>query len=675
MTEKDRELAQALNRLEISPSALIDPRTGDVYTVGEDIPGDGSGGTALTVEDNGVEIDTDVSVLNAGTAFDADSVGPGEISFDIPGAPGASVGDVFTKVGSSTFDWEPPASTEGEPTVWDTASKSTDQAFSTADAWFTVEWDSEEASELGGMNAAGDEWVAPETGWYLFMARFMADAGSSAEVMGRIRNTTAGTTVALSENGAGSNVVQSVEVWGYASVTAGDSVSVEMQSDLTGGGSVVVGGEGSAEFSVTRFGDGGSTSGGGLTTVSPSDLDAIDSPGDGEIPKYDSASGSFEWLPDLDTSSGDGTGDAYAVVSPGSVSDIASAVASNQVVIVQPGSYTHDGSTSITHSTGSGHTVVFAYGAEIEVNGGAGTGAPVVDVSLDTFKTDSFAWYGGTFEGHQAQEDVAFDIADCSFGVFKPRNIYDCEVGMVLRNESSWCEFVDIDFRGRHNRVTLAVLGVDSTGMTGRSISTPDNGGTQSFRDLNLNIVGTPLGESGGVTCVVYTDEAKVYASKMKIEANRDDNVQGLRLHKNFPGTAVQIHTETPGSRVNGTGVVVDEMVRPPMQFLHSSSTAGGGTQVENNTTEPWFERGHPRDSTPEFGETERADGSTIAAYRTDIPGPDGFGKRLEYPIEFLNAGTSSEPAVRLGTNGAGLYASGGEVFVVNSSGGTTQLT
>lgn len=363
--------------------------------------------------------------------------------------------------------------------------------------------------------------------------------------------------------------------------------------------------------------------------------------------------------------------DEFYTVEGTTVGDIANAVANHDYIKLQPGvTYTHDGSVAVTHGRGDGHTVVDAHGATIQVRG------TIVETKVSHWLNDSFQWYGGIFQGSNSDGEVAFDVSDSIFGVWRPKSIRDCEAGMLFYNERRWCEFNEVSFRGNRNRVTLAMMGNDGQAPSGRSFREPAQGdGTHSFRNFDIDIVSSPLGESGAGTYGVYTSDAKPYHCEWNVDVNLDDDVVGLRMHKNFEGTWIYFHSETPSSRQNGTAIVVDALERPPIEFYTRIVQAGGTIPVENNTSSPLVHKEIALGGSA-FGPRLMIDGSSAKRWSTSVSSGNTEEWETEVYHRYLETGSASDPVIKIGSEGAGLFVNdSGELVAVDESGNTNTLT
>jgi hypothetical protein len=364
--------------------------------------------------------------------------------------------------------------------------------------------------------------------------------------------------------------------------------------------------------------------------------------------------------------------DSFYTVEGTTVSDIADAVANHQYVKLQPGmTYTHDGSSTISHSRGNGDTVIDAHGANIEVRG------IVVDVDETSERADSFAWYGGRFLGSNSPGELAFDVSDSVFNVFHPHEIRDCEGGMFFYNEDLWCEFNDVSFKGKNNDTSIALIGNDGSSPPGSSFRDPEqNGGTRSFRSFDLNLRLNPRANHQSTSYGVYMSESKPYTCDWNVTVSGDQDCIGLRMHSDggFPGTRILYHYETPGGHSGGIGIQVDKYPRAVPQMI-ARVAPSADQYVVNNTTHPLvtIDNAVQNRENGTFGPQLRIDGEVVERF-TDLVGDPG-GKIIRIPYQFPK-GTRDDPAIQLGSNGAGFFVnSSGEVIVVDESGNTSRLT
>jgi hypothetical protein len=362
--------------------------------------------------------------------------------------------------------------------------------------------------------------------------------------------------------------------------------------------------------------------------------------------------------------------DTFYTVEGTAVGDIAEAVANNPYVRLQPGvTYTHDGSSRITHGRGNGDTVVDARGASIQVRG------TVVDVDETSENGDWFHWYGGRFEGSNAAGEVAFDVSDSVFNVFEPAEIRNCEVGMAFFNEDLWCEYNTISFRGHENDATLVLIGNSGSPPPGSSLRDPaQNGGTDSFRNFDIDLNPSPRTEVLSTCYGIYTSDCKPYTSTWNVTVSGDEDCVGWRIGGNLNGSWFFYHYETPTGRSGGTGIRVDRMQRGPAQMMARIS-GSADTAVVNNTTNPlMYWDCALTDGGDVFGWRRMIDGEAYGTWtRTDgTPYRFDTGRRTRY----RNTGARTDPVIEIGTGGAGLFVDDdGRVVAVDESGNTNSLT
>jgi hypothetical protein len=370
--------------------------------------------------------------------------------------------------------------------------------------------------------------------------------------------------------------------------------------------------------------------------------------------------------------------DTFYTVEGTTVADIADAVANNQYVKLQPGvTYTHDGSSKITHGRGDGHCVVDACGATIQVRGN-----PVVDVNDTGNETDQFYWYGGTFSGSKSAGEVAFDISDSVFNAWMPDAIQECEVGMAFFNESLWCEFNWIQFQAHDNECDVAFIGNDGSPPPGSSLRTPaQNGGTDSFRFSQFEGILSPQQRNLSKGYGIYMSEANLYASEVLASANVDDNVVMWRIHGNLNGTAFNVHSETPGGRQNGTAFVVDKMTRPPKPSYARIGQAGGTTPVINNTSSPhrplfYYDNALTDNGSDIVGTRLLMDGNVVQQYTKGFTAPVTKVYESDVAHRFKRTGSgANDLAIEIGMRGAGLTVEDGQLVAYDAFGNRTRLT